>query len=184
MMSGRGRSDDLPLVPGAGAPGAPETPVARIPDGPVADMAHQVAAAGGLLPENAAALIRQVVHSLVQSCGDAARSELEGIFPPEWLAGRGSPTGFGAGLSDAADAGDELIDREIFIGRMVQASDTEYGYDQTLGGLDLISSYRDDDAVRWVTAVFAALKGQLDLVGCERLAQSLPPEVAGWFRSA
>lgn len=87
-------------------------------------------------------------------------------------------------LAAGGSPGDSLIDRQIFIGPMVQSYDTEYGYDQTLGGMDLVSVYMDDDAARRTQAAFAALRRRLSPAAVETMAQVLPPEIADWWRTA
>ncbi|HLS88747.1 MAG TPA: DUF2267 domain-containing protein [Sphingobacteriaceae bacterium] len=91
---------------------------------------------------------------------------------------------FGSGGIGADGPGDGLIDRQLFIGPMVQSYDTEFGYDQTLGGMDLVSVYMDDDAARRTQAVFAALRRRLSPAAAEAMAQALPPEIADWWRTA
>ena len=85
--------------------------------------------------------------------------------------------------SDEAD-GDPDIDRETFIGRMMSKLPTEALWDQSLGGLDLVSVPAGDEAARRTQAVFAGIKGTVDTEFAEEIAGALPEDIADWFRNA
>lgn len=121
---------------------------------------------------------RQVTHQVLRSiaaCADAEVLQQLAMALPNDLV---------EGLAGTRAGADELVDSQVFIGRLVNAMDTEYLYDQTLGGLDLNSAYRDDDASLRVRAVFAALKEQLDPAVAARVRDRLPPEVRDWWDDA
>lgn len=79
---------------------------------------------------------------------------------------------------------DPLVDRELFVGPLVNMLDTEAALDGSLGGLDLVSVYAGDDAARRIQAVFAVLKQALDPQTVAAIEASLPGEVGQWFREA
>lgn len=122
--------------------------------------AHQVAAT--------------VVRSLGRVLGGRASGSLRAALPAD-LTGA---------LPDAAVEPDETVDGQLFIGPLVADMDTEYGYDATLGGMDLVSAYADDDAATRVAAVFGALKARVDGATREEVATSLPPPMRDWWRRA
>lgn len=133
----------------------------------------QVASAGGLSLAAAEQALRQVLRSISRACGSGACSELLQVLPPS----------LAAELTGGTNE-DPLVDRQIFVGRMIQSYDTEYGYDQTLGGMDLVSVYLDDDAAQRAQAAFTVLRRQLSPGAAAQLAQALPPEIADWWRGA
>ncbi|MFO7246714.1 MAG: DUF2267 domain-containing protein [Thermaerobacter sp.] len=123
--------------------------------------------------EEAAGVVRRVLRSLARSV-------------PGHLCGRlaqGLPAELAVELEDAC-GGDPLVEAQGFIGPLVNVMDVEAGYDQSLGGLDLSAVYADDDASRWVRAVFAVLKEAVDAPTRDEIERHLPGEVAGWWREA
>ncbi|ADU51600.1 hypothetical protein Tmar_1487 [Thermaerobacter marianensis DSM 12885] len=124
--------------------------------------------------EEAATVTRMTLQSLAEVLGRQAAEALAAALPPE----------LAAELGRAPDRPDPLIDREVFVGRLVNHMDTEYGYDQTVGGLDLVSAYMDDDAATRMQAVFAALKGHLDEGTRQAVRRALPPEIRHWWDGA
>jgi len=76
------------------------------------------------------------------------------------------------------------IDRETFIGRMMTSLPTEALWDQSLGGLDLVSVPAGDEAARRTQAVFSGIKASLDAEFAEEIAGRLPGDIAGWFDKA
>lgn len=135
-----------------------------------------VAARTGLDEGAARSLVGRVLRGIGRACGPGECQELAAVLPGDLS--RELRAGAAGG------GGDNLVDREVFVGPIVQSLDTEYGYDQTLGGLDLVSSYLDDDAARRVMAVFGALKERMSPGGVEILGRALPPEISDWFREA
>ncbi|HEY8449050.1 MAG TPA: DUF2267 domain-containing protein [Bacillota bacterium] len=121
----------------------------------------------------AARVTRQVLHSLARVLPPDISERLARCLPAE--VSRELSTGPGY---------DPLVDRQVFIGSLVNSLDTEYGYDGSLGGLDLSSVYADDDASLQVRAVFAALAPCLDSEALEAIERNLPPEIADWWREA
>lgn len=79
---------------------------------------------------------------------------------------------------------DPLVDRQLFVGPLVNMLDTEAAPDGTLGGLDLVSVYAGDDAARRIQAVFAVLKSALDPATVAAVEAALPDEVIHWFQEA
>jgi uncharacterized protein (DUF2267 family) len=123
--------------------------------------------------EEAAAVVRGVLRSLGQALPAESRALLESHLPGELSAEM---------ERFAAPEPDPLLDRELFLGRLTNVLPTEGPYDRTLGGLDLVSSHVDEDAIRQVRAVFGALQEGMPPEARERLAAGLPPEVADWWR--
>ncbi|OUM98395.1 MAG: hypothetical protein BAA04_00500 [Firmicutes bacterium ZCTH02-B6] len=94
------------------------------------------------------------------------------------------PAELAALLDGGSGAIDPLVDREVFVGPLMNVLDTEAAMDDSLGGLDLVSVYAGDDATRRVQAVFAVLKQALDPHTVDAIEASLPGEVGHWFREA
>lgn len=118
-------------------------------------------------------MTKQVLSSINRVVpGDVCR-RLADALPPE----------LGAAVRDDC-VPDDLIDSQAFIGPLVNNMATMYGYDHSLGGIDLVSVYLDDDASRQVRAVFGALQRMLDSNLQSDLERHLPPEVADWWRDA
>lgn len=124
--------------------------------------------------EEAVTVTRMTLQSLAEVLGREGAGALAAALPPE----------LAAELGRAPDRPDPLIDREVFVGRLVNRMDTEYGYDQSVGGLDLVSSYMDDDAATRMQAVFGALKWRLDGSTQEAVRNALPPEIQHWWDGA
>ena len=59
------------------------------------------------------------------------------------------------------EAADPLVDEQLFVGPIVSRLPTEGLYDQTLGGLDVLSVPAGDEATRRLRAVFSVLKERL-----------------------
>ncbi|MDI3299003.1 MAG: DUF2267 domain-containing protein [Bacillota bacterium] len=123
--------------------------------------------------QEAASVVRAVLRSLGQVLPRESRALLEGRLPGELSAEM---------ERFAPPEPDPLLDRELFLGRLTNGLQTEGLYDQTLGGLDLVSSHVDEDAIRQIRAVFGALQAGLPPETRGRLAAELPPEVADWWR--
>ncbi|HEX6989011.1 MAG TPA: DUF2267 domain-containing protein [Bacillota bacterium] len=130
-------------------------------------------AAGLHSDEEAARTVRQVLRSLARAVPNHLCGRLAQGLPPE----------LAVELEDAC-GGDPLLERHGFIGPLVNRMDTEYGYDESLGGLDLSSVYADDDASRWVRAVFGALKEAVEPSTAHEIERHLPEEIADWWRQA
>lgn len=135
-----------------------------------------------------------------ESTAGAGPQELHGGLGPK---GDGAEPGVRAGgpearseaaagvrkTSEKAGPGDEpgldaSVDRETFIGRMMNRLPTEALWDHTLGGIDLVSVPAGDEAVRRTQAVFAGIKRSLDTEFAEEIAATLPEDIADWFRNA
>jgi len=125
-------------------------------------------------PAAAAAAVQNVLASLAPLLGEAELSALADRLPRE----------LARPLARAGGRPDELIDRQVFIGRLVNNLDTDYGYDASLGGLDLSAAYADDDAARQVRAVFAALRQELDPTTATKIRARLPAELRDWWDEA
>jgi len=121
--------------------------------------------------EEAAVVTRMTLQSLAEVLGQEGARALAAALPPE----------LAAELGRAPARPDPLIDREVFVGRLVNRMDPEYGYDQTVGGLDLVAAYMDDDASTRLQAVFGALRRHLDPGTAQRVAAALPPEIRDWW---
>lgn len=124
--------------------------------------------------DEAATVTRMTVQSLAEVLGKGEAQALAAALPAE----------LAAELARAPDRADPLIDREVFIGRLVNHLDTAYGYDQTVGGLDLVAAYMDDDSARRTQAVFGALKDALDPATAGLVRRALPPEIQRWWDDA
>lgn len=124
--------------------------------------------------DEAKAAAQDVLRSIAQVVDGATRDGLRRRLPPE----------LAAALEGVEGAGDPLVDREVFVGRMVGRFDTMHLYDETLGGIDLVSAYADDDASARTRAVFAALRETVDEATLAAVERALPPEIADWFRAA
>ncbi len=136
-----------------------------------ADFYRRVARGARLgTPEEAAAVTRDVLRSIAQVADRRTLDALRAQLPPE----------ISADLDGVPAGDDPLIDREIFVGRMVNRLDTMHLYDETLGGLDLVSVYADDDAARQARAVFAAVRSVVDAPTTAALESSLPQEIGEW----
>ncbi|MBO8140874.1 MAG: DUF2267 domain-containing protein [Firmicutes bacterium] len=126
------------------------------------------------------------------SQADAVRATEETLFslkqvlPQDvlWSMRSQVPPEVGAFLDGGPVEPDPLVDWEVFVGPLVNMLDTEAAADDTLGGLDLVSVYAGEDAVRRIQAVFSALKGVIDEPTAAGIEAALPGEVAGWFREA
>jgi uncharacterized protein (DUF2267 family) len=123
--------------------------------------------------EEAAEATRDVLRGIAQVVDGSTRDALCRQLPPE----------LSRDVAGAEGEADPLVDREVFVGRMVSRLDTTHLRDETLGGVDLVAAYADDDAATRARAVFAALREAVDPATAEAVARSLPPEVAGWFRA-
>ncbi|HEY8488460.1 DUF2267 domain-containing protein [Thermaerobacter litoralis] len=123
--------------------------------------------------DEAATVTRMTLQSLAEVLGQEGARALARALPPE----------LAAELGRAPQQPDPLIDREVFVGRLVNRMDTEYGYDQTVGGLDLVAAYMDDDAATRMQAVFGALKHHLDPATAQQVAAALPPEIRDWWEA-
>lgn len=130
-------------------------------------------AAGFHSDEEAAQTVRQVLRSLARAVPGHLCGRLAQGLPPE----------LAVELEDAC-GGDPLLERNGFIGPLVNRMDTEYGYDESIGGLDLSSVYADDDASRWVRAVFSAVQQAVDGPTRDEIERHLPAEIADWWREA
>ncbi len=141
-----------------------------------ADALYEDVKQRGRLASNrdAAAGVKDVLSSMVPLLGD---DEIRGLVAQ-------LPVELTNALARARGIPDNLIDREVFIGRLVNHMDTEYGYDESLGGLDLSSAYADDDAITRTQAVFGALKEFLDAETANGLRSRLPNEVQDWWDRA
>lgn len=128
--------------------------------------------------EQAQRLCAHVLHSLSLLLPPDLREQLAQRLP-DALAADMRPRG---GISGADP--DPLVDGQLFIGPLVNDFDTTYGYDQSIGGLDLVSTYADDDAKRQVQAVFQAVQACIDASLARRVEQALPDDLDHWWRSA
>lgn len=121
------------------------------------------------------ALVRRVspntVDRLISGLSDPLASQLR---EQQQLFQRHAPK------NRANDEDDPLIDREVFIGPMVQKMDTVPGYDPHLGGMDDVAAYLDNDARRRLEAIFHELRNQLPDNDYQRMVDELPPEIANW----
>lgn len=125
--------------------------------------------------DEAVTVTRHVLQNLSRVLPEHLRNAVEVILPPSAAADfrRAAPT-----------QPDSLIDQHVFIGSLVNRMDTEYGYDESLGGLDLNSTYADDDASLQVRAVFAALRRRLDSGTIQEIENFLPVEINDWWRNS
>ena len=130
-----------------------------------------VAERSQLSPDEAANITRRVLTSLGSILDGSTLAAIQQELPP----------GVGDPLLSRSPETDDLVDGQTFIGPLMNDLDTEYLYDQNLGGMDLVSVYLDQDAVQRVHAVFHALRRTLSLIAQENLRRQLPGEVAAWW---
>ena len=102
--------------------------------------------------EEAEALVRHVMYSLSQVMDQKDRQRLA----------KKLPKAVADYLRSDVEFADPFIDEQVFVGPLVNDLTTEGLYDQTLGGLDVLSVNTGDEATRRLQAVFAALKECLD----------------------
>ena len=138
------------------------------------DIHALVREAGGFHDDHEAArTLRQVLRALGRTLPSGLCGRVAGQLPAEL-----------AVELEGAQGPDPLIERQAFIGPLVNLMETEYGYDESLGGLDLSSAYADDDASRWVRAAFTGLRAALDGTTRLEVERHLPDEIADWWRDA
>lgn len=126
-----------------------------------------------LTDEEARTLVRNVMYSLSQVMDRPDRERLAKRLPE-----------LSAHLASDVEFADPLVDEQVFVGPIVNELMTEGLYDQTLGGLDVLSVHTGDEATRRLQAVFSALKECLDETEKRRLQDSLPGDVSEWYRDA
>lgn len=129
--------------------------------------------AGNLSDEEAQTLVRNVMYSLSQVMDRRDRVRLAERLPE-----------LAAHLDWDVEFADPLVDEQVFVGPIVNQLATEGLYDQTLGGLDVLSVHAGDEATRRLQAVFAALKERLDENERRRLQEILPGDVSSWYQDA
>lgn len=142
-------------------------------------MLSAVAHRAAIDPREAEEAVAMVFQALRQSLPSHALQRLGAALPAE-AAGRL----LAGGLSRGPAFMEPLAAKEQFVGPLVNQLETEAHYDETLGGLDLVSVHTGDEAARRVQAVFSVLKESTDPATHEALATELPGEVAGWWRDA
>lgn len=131
-------------------------------------------------------------HGGLPSWDDAVRATEQTLFSLKYVLPQDVvltmqaqlPSEVAAYLDGGGGAQDPFVDRELFVGPLVNTLDTEAAMDDSLGGLDLVSVYAGDDAARRIQAVFAVLKQALDPQTVAAIEASLPGEVGQWFREA
>lgn len=130
--------------------------------------------ATALSKEEAEALVRHVMYSLSQVMDQKDRQRLA----------KKLPKAVADYLRSDVEFADPFIDEQVFVGPLVNDLTTEGLYDQTLGGLDVLSVNTGDEATRRLQAVFAALKECLDETEKRRLQDVLPGDVSQWYQDA
>ncbi len=130
--------------------------------------------AGLVSLEEAIQATHDTLASLRDVLGRRARRELQAQLPPR----------LAVELEGGPQEPDQLIDKEVFVGRVMSNLPTEALWDQTLGGLDLVSDSMGDEAGRRTQAVFAVLKQVVRPDTQEAIRSALPADVAGWFDRA
>lgn len=86
-------------------------------------------------------------------------------------------------LEGGPEEADPLVDADLFVGRLMDTLETESDWDQTLGGLDLVSVNTGDEAIRRTCAVFSALQAVIDPRTSEAIANALPGAMREWYQS-
>lgn len=129
--------------------------------------------AGNMTDEEAETLIRNVMYSLSQVMDRPDREQLARSLPE-----------LAAHLNWDVEFADPLIDEQVFVGPVVNELGTQGLYDQTLGGIDVLSVSAGDEATRRLQAVFAALKERLGEQERRRLQEVLPGDVSRWYQDA
>lgn len=130
--------------------------------------------AASLTHAEAEALVRNVMYSLAHVMDRTDRERLAHNLPES----------IGNLLKSDVEFADPFIDEQVFVGPIVNELTTEGLYDQTLGGLDVLSVHTGDEATRRLQAVFAALKECLDETEKRRLQDALPGDVSKWYQDA
>ena len=87
-------------------------------------------------------------------------------------------------LDKGQDTPDCLIDREVFMGWLMNRAQTTGQVDRTLGGYDSAPDDAGIEVERRVTAVLSVFKSQLSRDQQRRFAALLPHDVRRWFQSA
>lgn len=79
---------------------------------------------------------------------------------------------------------DDLYDDQLFVGPLMNMSDTQGYWDKTLGGMDLVAVHNGDDVSREVKAVFGVIKECVQPSTARYIADSLPDGIEAWFAEA
>lgn len=124
--------------------------------------------------EDAAEATEEVIRSLAQILPRQRAMDLCCDLPQEIV----------AALSRGPDTPDCLVDRQVFLGWLMNRADTTGQIDQTLGGYDSAPDDASVEVERRITAVLSVFKSQLSRDQQRRLAALLPHDVRRWFRSA
>lgn len=124
--------------------------------------------------EDAAEATEEVIRSLAQILPRQRALDLCCDLPKEIV----------AALSTGPDTPDCLIDRQVFLGWLMNRADTTGQVDQTLGGYDSAPDDASIEVERRITAVLSVFKSQLTREQQRKFAALLPHDVRRWFRSA
>lgn len=124
--------------------------------------------------DEAGALLRHAMQSLARVLDREARASVAATLPESVR-----PV-----MQLDVEFGDPLLEEQVFVGPIMSDLVTEGLYDQTLGGLDVLSVNAGDEATRRLQAVFAALKERLDEKTRSEVERALPGDVATWFEEA
>jgi uncharacterized protein (DUF2267 family) len=79
---------------------------------------------------------------------------------------------------------DELYTQQSFVGPLMNLQDTESNWDQSLGGLDLVSVHNLHDVAMQMQGVFSVIKQCVQDSTAQHLEDSLPQGIDQWFRDA
>ena len=124
--------------------------------------------------DDAAQATEEVFRSLAQTLPRQQVKDLCCDLPEEIL----------AMLAKGPDTPDCLIDRQVFLGWLMNRAQTTGQVDRTLGGYDSAPDEASVEVERRITAVLSVLKSQLSRDQQRRFAALLPHDLRRWFRSA
>lgn len=122
----------------------------------------------------AEAVTKQVMRNLGMVLGRRQSEEITAMLPSE----------IAEFLQAAPEEPDTLIDQEIFIGPLMDLMDNESLYDENLGGMDLVSSHREEQLAEQVQAVFGAMSEVVDDEALRSVETMLPAGVDLWLQRA
>jgi uncharacterized protein (DUF2267 family) len=124
--------------------------------------------------DDAERITRQVMRAFARAIPSEVTSQLDGNLSREIL----------AFLAPGPNPTDNLIDREVILGWVMDETETTGVIDRTLGGYDAEPDQAGEEAERRVIAVLGVLKSQLDPGQQARLVAVLSPDLGRWLRAA
>lgn len=123
--------------------------------------------------DDAAQATEEVVRSLAQIIPRQRVQDLFGGLPEE----------IRTTLAQGSTRPDCLIDREVFLGWLMNQVETAGMLDRTLGGYDSAPNDASSEVERRISAVLSVFKSQMSKEQRRELAALLPHDIRRWFRS-